>query len=696
MDEPCGDDEGEAVEFSMPRRRAFIAVLVALSCVLAWSRPADAHRDGCHRWHSCPSDTGSYVCGDTGYFSECGYTSLPEESDEPVFDYDAPSRPIVAEPKTRRGGQVAVAVTAESGSNLVVKSGGKTVYETTATGAKQTLSFKGLDGTHQYSVQATDSSDNTSSVAKFKVTADGVAPSVDGVEIAAGTPANAYTRLTFAPGEVAGYAVTIDGRRVIGGKSEGDDQQIAFPVANGRHSLVLKLADTAGNISTFKRDLDVEVPALAPVLTTLTEPNEATQRFGIVGTPGSRGTLTVAGKTVPVHLEADTAELSVELPDGDYPAGTLDLRDELGRTGKVAVPAFTVDTTSPLLEVVRVDDDSATGRLVARITAEAGARVVWRILDETGGQIRRAAYDATDSVRTVDVDVDEGTATLEVEASDAVGNQATDDVEAAIEADPLGVIDWLVFVILLVVVTAAVAVSWRRRHALKAWAARQRRAHEMRKARRAHAAALERHAQQLEQHAAHVADYERRVAEWTARRQYLGQLLDEAQTAQGAETDRDTLLGAKVKKGERIFSIVDGYLLEQRTRQNVPTLVEVEKGQVAITNLRVLFQGHSKKREWAYDKLVRITPVDDDATLLDVSNRKSLSGVGYQDAERTRLHLDLALFPDHADRQKTINKATTALRGHENSRPIGPPPAPSAPRPPAVLWEEAVAPVSRT
>lgn len=30
-----------------------------------------AHRDGCHRWHSCPSDSGSYVCGDLGYDDEC-------------------------------------------------------------------------------------------------------------------------------------------------------------------------------------------------------------------------------------------------------------------------------------------------------------------------------------------------------------------------------------------------------------------------------------------------------------------------------------------------------------------------------------------------------------------------------------------------------------------------------------------------
>jgi micrococcal nuclease len=32
---------------------------------------SDAHRSGCHRWHSCPSDRGTYVCGDLGYCSHC-------------------------------------------------------------------------------------------------------------------------------------------------------------------------------------------------------------------------------------------------------------------------------------------------------------------------------------------------------------------------------------------------------------------------------------------------------------------------------------------------------------------------------------------------------------------------------------------------------------------------------------------------
>ena len=46
------------------------AVLLIVGCVvlgLSWLRPAAAHQDGCHRYHSCPADDGSYRCGDLGY-----------------------------------------------------------------------------------------------------------------------------------------------------------------------------------------------------------------------------------------------------------------------------------------------------------------------------------------------------------------------------------------------------------------------------------------------------------------------------------------------------------------------------------------------------------------------------------------------------------------------------------------------------
>lgn len=41
--------------------------------------PVYAHRSGCHRWHSCPSDSGSYICGDWGYCSYCPDNQFCEE-----------------------------------------------------------------------------------------------------------------------------------------------------------------------------------------------------------------------------------------------------------------------------------------------------------------------------------------------------------------------------------------------------------------------------------------------------------------------------------------------------------------------------------------------------------------------------------------------------------------------------------------
>lgn len=51
-------------------KKLLFGALIAL-LFLGLTAPADAHRSGCHRWHSCPSDTGSYACGDLGYCSQC-------------------------------------------------------------------------------------------------------------------------------------------------------------------------------------------------------------------------------------------------------------------------------------------------------------------------------------------------------------------------------------------------------------------------------------------------------------------------------------------------------------------------------------------------------------------------------------------------------------------------------------------------
>ena len=54
--------------------------------------PSYAHQSGCHRWHICPSDSGSYVCGDLGYDTYCPKTSK-SESKEKVQPKKTESKP---------------------------------------------------------------------------------------------------------------------------------------------------------------------------------------------------------------------------------------------------------------------------------------------------------------------------------------------------------------------------------------------------------------------------------------------------------------------------------------------------------------------------------------------------------------------------------------------------------------------------
>ena len=55
-----------------PRKALVLLATIGLTLNVV-AAPAFAHRNGCHRWHSCPSDTGAYVCGDTGHYNYCGY-----------------------------------------------------------------------------------------------------------------------------------------------------------------------------------------------------------------------------------------------------------------------------------------------------------------------------------------------------------------------------------------------------------------------------------------------------------------------------------------------------------------------------------------------------------------------------------------------------------------------------------------------
>lgn len=76
--------------------RRLVLVLIALGICGATSlfQPATAHRSGCHRWHSCPSDKGSYICGDLGYDTYCPKRPKAKTT---------PSKPVKQKPSRSAG-----------------------------------------------------------------------------------------------------------------------------------------------------------------------------------------------------------------------------------------------------------------------------------------------------------------------------------------------------------------------------------------------------------------------------------------------------------------------------------------------------------------------------------------------------------------------------------------------------------------
>ncbi len=73
----------------------YFCILVLATTPIIYSE-ADAHRDGCHRWHSCPSDSGSYTCGDIGYCSECPDNNYCKAG-QPIR-YEEPAKPVTKNP----------------------------------------------------------------------------------------------------------------------------------------------------------------------------------------------------------------------------------------------------------------------------------------------------------------------------------------------------------------------------------------------------------------------------------------------------------------------------------------------------------------------------------------------------------------------------------------------------------------------
>jgi hypothetical protein len=634
--------------------------------------PAQAHRDGCHRWHSCPSDTGSYICGDLGYDTYCGGSGDGGASASESLDITAPRRPKVVQPHTGPGGKVTLTVTAEEGSRIEVAEAdeygdpGEVVAKARATGGSQTVSFTADSGSHTYTVTATDTADNTSDpVEAFTLDVDAEAPAISAFAVREADAATASSAVTFSSEEGAAYKVTVSGRKETFSGTVGDGglPATALALPDGDYTVRLTVTDGAGNVSRADRKLRVDIDSLVPRVSAERARGSADVRFTVIAPPHAKGTLAV-GDGSDHAFTTDTegqATVDLRLADGRYPAPVVKVTDAYGRTGAGTGEKLTVDTVAPALKVTSDGDRASHGELALAVTAEANAEVtvVYGSADGHNG------FTATGEPTAVTRALAPGTYTVTVTAKDTFGNTATKRLTVAVDDQRTGT-EWLVLllkIILVLLLLVAAAHVYRR----------TRPGREARRAARA------------------MATYERLLHEWEQERSRLVELAEfAAELGDGSEASGHwPAEWGKRKKEESVWWVTDADLVQpDAAGQGISVR---DSGTLVVTAQRVLFCG-GNRREWLFAKVEHVEHLGADTTLMRVSNRTNVSGVRYRRApEKTRLAITSALADAPAGqapelgtgRAAVLRRLRAAITAHDAHRPTAPEPSTSTTRPEA-------------
>lgn len=391
----------------------------------------------------------------------------------------------------------------------------------------------------------------------------------------------------------------------------------------------------------------------------------------------SKGIVRAAGLgSVPFTIADDetVATVSLDLGEGTHPPAQVGLTDAVGRTTAVSSPVLLVDTVAPPLKVQVDTAKAGHGRLDLAIVSEPGSRV--RVNAVRGERTFEEGFEATATVRTLDRELEAGDYRVTVIATDEVGNSTTWTRMVHV-AVPLTTVDWIVLVVLLLGIAGLARFAWRRRARVAQWLERRQEVARERALQRRQAAAQAAHARAMAEFGEALAAYEQASAAWVARRTTLQQLSALA-TAAPDET-LPSSVGFKMRRGEKVFTVFQGSMVEERSRQGDTALVPVGRGTVVVSDQRIAFAG-DKSREWVFDTLTDKTHMGSDITLLTVTNRKTRSGIQYPVAgERTRVLIDAAIEEaTTGGRVRTVERLRRVMAEHDRLRPIQPAP-PTAP-----------------
>jgi hypothetical protein len=300
-------------------------------------------------------------------------------------------------------------------------------------GCASPQSYSGLgDGSHTFSVRATDTVGNTGSATSYTWAIDTTAPPAPSISSGPPNPSTSNSAtFTFTDSEPGvGFVCQLDG----GGFSGCASPQSYGGLTDGNHTFDVKARDAAGNESAAASQTWT-IDASAPTTTITGSPpnpsNDAAPSFTFTSSkPGS----TFECQLDAGSLSACTSPKSYSgLSEGSH---TFQVRatDAAGNVGSFASYSWTVDTTAPLVTLVSPADGSTTDDPTPTFSGSAGTTAgdsstvlvkVYSGTSATGTPVQTLT--ATVSAGSYSVDAASplsGTYTAVAEQSDNAGNTA--------------------------------------------------------------------------------------------------------------------------------------------------------------------------------------------------------------------------------------------------------------------------------
>src|SRR4051794_1946736 len=447
-----------------PRARgsicAIVATLVTSAGLAAPAGPAYSAPDtqpGGNQHQGQGTNTGSGTGNGTGTGGQPDQTGPPDKNTKPKPkpDKTAPAAPALGTPVVEPKGVVKLTIRAEKASEILVKERQQVIAEGRGTGVAKTFTWTARNGSHHYTVTATDKAGNRSDAATVTVKVDAKAPKVHRFKVRAGDASDSRSVAVFEADAGAAYNLLVDGTSVVHGTAGKKPIRQILDLPDGNHRVALEVTDDVGNKRTADRDLKIKIPELTVLASLDTEATDAHQTISVDTTPNTKSAelLTPGEKSQTIKLKHGHGKVDFNLPDGTYDKAKVVVRDTQGRTGTKKMPEFKVDTTPPTLTVTGDNAAADKGKLEFTVTTDEGALVTWALVEPSGQQVASGRYAANGHAQTITRDVGRGSYQLKVDATDLYDRTTSRQMSAQIASDPWPL--WLLPVLVAVGVALA-------------------------------------------------------------------------------------------------------------------------------------------------------------------------------------------------------------------------------------------------